>query len=167
MRDFELKPLQRVRFWNEEYTTCQINSLKIIDVPHSDQKSLFVVKISTKVFYDVLDFELKKNLTVRFLVREFCNPSDFDFIFLKQVRLRETNVYSLSESEVNFFQGHFLNSGKVFSDYDIENLRLVRDFEFNPLQRVNFWNEKIKLCQILDLKSIIETNFEKPSFPMC
>ena len=56
------------------------------------------------MFYDVLDFELEKKLTVRFLVREFCDPSDSGFIFLEQLRLRETNVYSLSESEVNFFK---------------------------------------------------------------
>ena len=55
------------------------------------------------MFYDVLDFELKKELTVRFLVREFCDPSDSGFILLEQLRLRETNFYSLSESEVNFF----------------------------------------------------------------
>ena len=65
------------------------------------------------MFYDVLDFELEKKLTVRFLVREFCDPSDSGFIFLEQLRLRETNVYSLSESEVNFFQGRTLFSGKV------------------------------------------------------
>ena len=109
----------------------------------------------------------KKNLTVRFLVREFCKQSDFNFNFIKQIRLRETIVYSWSESEVNFFQGQFLNSGKVFSDYDIKYLRLVRDFQFNPLQRVNLWNEKFKLCQNLDLKNNNVTDFEKPSSSMC
>ena len=167
MRDFELEPLQRVRFWNEEYTTCQINNLKIIDVPDSDQRILFVVKISTTIVYDVLYFELKKNLTVRFLVREFCKKSHFNFNFIKQIRLRETIVYSWSESEVNFFQGQFLKSGKVFSDYDIKYLRLVRDFELNPLQRVSIWNEKFELCQNLDLKNNNVTEFEKPSSSMC
>ena len=38
----------------------------------------------------------------------------------------------------NFFQGQFLNSEKLISDYDIKNLRLVGVFEFNPLQRVSF-----------------------------
>ena len=66
-----------------------------------------------------------------------------------------------------FFQGQILNSEKVNSDYDIKNLRLVRDFEFNPLQRGSFWNEKFKLCQNLDLKNNNVTDFEKPSFSMC
>ena len=65
-----------------------------MDVPDSDQKNLLTFKISTKTYYDVLDFQLKKYLAVRFLVREFGNPSNIDFIFLEQVRLRETNVFS-------------------------------------------------------------------------
>ena len=66
-----------------------------------------------------------------------------------------------------FFQGQILNSEKVNSDYDIKNLRLVRDFEINPLQRVSFWNEKFELCQNLDLKNNIVKEFEKPSSSMC
>ena len=36
VREVELKPLKGVRFWNKDFTTCQIINQKIIDVPDSE-----------------------------------------------------------------------------------------------------------------------------------
>ena len=78
-----MKQLQRVRFRKKDFTTCQIYNLKIIDVPDSDLKSLFVVKISTTIVYDVLDFELKKKSNGEIFGKGILQPVRFWFHFLK------------------------------------------------------------------------------------
>ena len=160
MSDFETKGSKRVKFWIWKILMEQILKNQISLCVQNWSKTINNVPDLDWGLHNVSDFELKKNRSVRFLVREICKTSLFDFKLLERVRIWK--VYFLQRVIIwkKFFSMPVFDLAKKMVRLWDEKLRLRRDFEFNVLQYFRFLTEKLTVCQILDIKSITVTDFD-------
>ena len=125
--DFGLKRIQRVRFLNESFSTCQISKLcmhsKItfwfILLRENDQFYIFCAFFESMIlnwkFHYVTDFELKKKTTRQIFKQNFYISSDFELKFFRAVRFWNKNFTMCHVILKKFRPVRFQN--KMFSSF--------------------------------------------------
>ena len=131
--DFELKKIQRLRFWNETLSTCQI--FKNICIQINDVSFLFTPWkrhfLIFSCFSKKNDFELKFSSRGRFWIE------------------KNTMRQNLSIKE-------YIASYSVLEKYNSSDLESEKynawDFESRKIQRVRFSVQNFTTCQMLSVR---------------